>query len=296
MFDGKQLEAYLTVCREGSFERAAALLGLTQSAVSQRVRALEASLGHTLLTRGRPCMPTPAGQRLSRYLERIRLLEDEALRDLGGDPVGPSRLALACNADSLHAWLPQVLADAFDKSPYLAELHVEDQDYTHELLARGEVLACISTRAKAMQGCTAEALGVMRYLCVATPLFARRHFTNGLSRAALEQAPALVYNRKDDLHAEYLARHFGIGDDHYPYHIIPSSQGFVDMARLHFGYALVPELAIAKELKSGALIDLNPSHPASVPLYLHAWQIQAPGVENIFRRIIGGARLALRQR
>ncbi|WP_284209189.1 siroheme synthase CysG [Chitiniphilus shinanonensis] len=88
MFDARATAALAAVVKEGSFERAAHALRLTQSAVSQRVRALETSLGQTLLTRGRPCVPTAAGQTLLRYLDRIRLLEEEARRALAGDEAG----------------------------------------------------------------------------------------------------------------------------------------------------------------------------------------------------------------
>ncbi|BCL74772.1 transcriptional regulator ArgP [Jeongeupia sp. HS-3] len=295
MFDGKLTEAFLAVIREGSFERAAAVLHLTQSAVSQRIRALESRFGQTLLTRGRPCVPTGAGQTLLRYLDRIRLLEEEALRTLAGPGEGPSRLALAVNADSLHAWLPRVLAETLAGSPFTIELQVDNEDYTHELLARGEVLACVSARADAMRGCIAEPLGVLRYVCAATPRFAVRYFPDGVSRAALLHAPGLLYNRKDAMLGAYLARHFGITEGHYPAHLMPSSQAFVDFALLDVGYVLVPELAVGAHLANGALIDLLPARPHDVPLYWHAWQIQAPMVDALFRRIVAAARAVLRQ-
>ena len=59
------LLAFVTVARESSFTRAAALLGVTQSALSQTIRALETQLDIRLLTRTtRSVSPTPAGERL----------------------------------------------------------------------------------------------------------------------------------------------------------------------------------------------------------------------------------------
>ena len=56
---------FVTVAREGSFTRAAALLGVTQSALSQTISALEAKLDIRLLTRTtRSVSPTAAGERL----------------------------------------------------------------------------------------------------------------------------------------------------------------------------------------------------------------------------------------
>lgn len=59
------LLAFVTVAREGSFTRAAAQLGVSQSALSHTIRTLESSLGIRLLTRTtRNVSPTEAGERL----------------------------------------------------------------------------------------------------------------------------------------------------------------------------------------------------------------------------------------
>ncbi len=75
-----RLLAFEAVLQEGGFERAARRLSLTQSAVSQRVKLLEAELGQVLLVRSKPVRPTPAGRRLLPYLAQLRLMEAEALR------------------------------------------------------------------------------------------------------------------------------------------------------------------------------------------------------------------------
>src|SRR5712671_4505716 len=61
------LLAFLAVARERSFTKAAAKLGVSQSALSQTVRGLEARLGLRLLTRTtRSVAPTEAGEHLLR--------------------------------------------------------------------------------------------------------------------------------------------------------------------------------------------------------------------------------------
>ena len=63
--DLNDLAAFLAVARERSFTRAAAQLGVSQSALSQTIRGLEARLGLRLLTRTtRSVAPTVAGERL----------------------------------------------------------------------------------------------------------------------------------------------------------------------------------------------------------------------------------------
>src|SRR5512141_1702741 len=67
-----QLVAFLAVARERGFSRAAARLGLTQSAVSQAVARLEAELGTALFVRQRRgTVPTPAGRALEEHAQRV---------------------------------------------------------------------------------------------------------------------------------------------------------------------------------------------------------------------------------
>jgi len=62
-----ELAAFVAVAEEQSFTRAATKLGVSQSALSQTIRGLEARLGIRLLTRTtRRVAPTEAGERLLR--------------------------------------------------------------------------------------------------------------------------------------------------------------------------------------------------------------------------------------
>jgi DNA-binding transcriptional LysR family regulator len=90
------LLAFVTVAREGSFTRAAALLGVTQSALSQTVRTLEERLQIRLLTRTtRSVAPTAAGERLASAIgHRFDEIEAEldALTELRDKPAGTVRI------------------------------------------------------------------------------------------------------------------------------------------------------------------------------------------------------------
>ena len=87
------LQVLVTVAREGSFTRAAAHLGLSQSALSHTVSGLEARLGVRLLTRTtRKVALTDAGQRLfDTVAPRFDEIAGEvaALSDLRDKPAGP---------------------------------------------------------------------------------------------------------------------------------------------------------------------------------------------------------------
>lgn len=111
------LQAFLQVAREGSFTRAAAQLGVSQSALSHTIRSLEARLGLRLLTRTtRSVAPTEAGQRLLQSIgPRFAEIEDElaALSELRDKPSGTIRITSAEHAVDTLLWprLAPLLAD-----------------------------------------------------------------------------------------------------------------------------------------------------------------------------------------
>src|SRR3954447_9805261 len=100
------LLAFVAVAREGSFTKAAAKLGVSQSALSHTIRGLEERLGLRLLTRTtRSVAPTEAGERLLRTVgPRFDEIEGElaALSERREKPAGTIRITATENAaDSL---------------------------------------------------------------------------------------------------------------------------------------------------------------------------------------------------
>ena len=74
MFDYKLLAALAAVVEQGGFERAAQVLGLSQSAVSQRIKLLEARVGQPVLQRSTPPAATELGQRLLNHVQQVSWL------------------------------------------------------------------------------------------------------------------------------------------------------------------------------------------------------------------------------
>lgn len=113
------LLAFVTVAREGSFTRAAAVLGVTQSALSQAVRGLEDRLQIRLLARTtRSVAPTAAGERLARAIgHRFDEIETEldALTELRDKPAGTVRIT--CGEHVLHSTLMPRLAPLLGDYP-----------------------------------------------------------------------------------------------------------------------------------------------------------------------------------
>ncbi|VVE88632.1 LysR family transcriptional regulator [Pandoraea bronchicola] len=102
------ITAFLAVAHEGSFTKAAAKLGVSQSALSQTIRNLEARLGLRLLARTtRNVSPTEAGERLIQAVgPRLEEVEAElaALTAMRDKPAGTVRIAAGEHAAELLLW------------------------------------------------------------------------------------------------------------------------------------------------------------------------------------------------
>lgn len=102
------LLAFIAVAREQSFTRAAAQLGVSQSALSHLIRALEAKMGVRLLTRTtRSVSPTEAGERLMRNITpHFQEIEAElmAVGELRDKPAGTIRITATANAAETALW------------------------------------------------------------------------------------------------------------------------------------------------------------------------------------------------
>jgi LysR family transcriptional regulator (chromosome initiation inhibitor) len=306
--DTAALDCLAALADDGSFERAAQRLSITQSAVSQRLRALEAQVGQLLVVRARPLRLTEAGRVLLRFARQLQAMRADVARELGERARAQARLPIAINADSLATWvLPaldplvqQGLRDGFG-----LELVVDDQDFTHEWLRQGQVLGCVSTVPRALRGCRVTPLGAMRYVAVASPSFVQAALggdgAHGLHRGNFATVPFLVFNRKDDMQAQWVARAFGVRAPRLEERFVPSSEAYVHAAVLGWGVGVVPELQVRERLAAGELLQLRPEVTLEVALHWHQWKLgdeaagpaRAVRLDEVGAALVEGARRAL---
>ncbi|MEO1829659.1 ArgP/LysG family DNA-binding transcriptional regulator [Pseudomonas abyssi] len=272
MVDYKLLAALAAVVEHAGFERAAAALGLSQSAVSQRIKLLEARLGTAVLVRSAPPQATAAGQRLLNHVQQVRLLERDLQTDLPqmADAAGRTRLRVALNADSLATWWAAAVSAWCERERVLLDLQVEDQDVGLRRMRSGEVAACLCAAEQPVAGARSLLLGQMPYLAVASPAFVQRHFPQGVMAADVARIPAVVFGPDDRLQHRFVQQ-LGVTGE-FDYHLCPSSEGFVRMLEAGVGWGMVPALQVTDELQSGRLLQLLPGQALQVPLYWHYWR------------------------
>lgn len=284
----RTLDAVVTT---GSLDAAASSLHITPSAVSQRLKTLETRVGRVLLVRSKPARATAAGQVLLRLARQVLALEHDALVALGVSASGPVEVPLAVNADSLATWFLPALAPL--AADVVFDLHRDDQDYTAGLLESGAVTAAVTSQARPVAGCSVRPLGAMRYLATAAPAFAATWFGDGVTPAALESAPLVDFDRRDDLQTRYLTT---VGSDAAlpPRHHVPASHDFAAAVLLGMGWALLPEQQASDAIADGRLVALG-GPPVDVELYWQRWRLDSALLARIEDAVVAAARTSLRR-
>lgn len=297
MLDYASLAAVAAVIQEGSFERAARLLNVTPSAISQRIKLLEERIGSVLVVRGQPCTATAAGNLICRHVERVGMLESdlrESLPQLVPADALSDRLTLriGVNADSLGSWFLGAMSTFATEESALLDVMIEDEEHTIDGLRNGQMLAAITSQSQAVQGCDIVELGKLRYRAVASPEFMRRYFSSGVTAESVSGAPALRFNHKDQMQAQWIHARFG-RDVTTPTHWLPATQAFVDATLVGIGWSMNPELLVQSHLRAGRLVELMPDSSVDVPLYWQHTRLKVPTLDRLTRAVTTAARSML---
>ena len=277
MLDYPALAALAAVHRRGAFDLAAAQLGVTPSAVSQRIKALEDRIGALLIRRGQPCRATETALRLIQHFDTVMLLE--AALPLP-DPT-PATLRIAVNADSLSTWVIPALAEV---QGLLFDIVIDDQDVSQDWLLRGEVAGAITSHPGPLQGCDTLTLGTLRYIATASPGFCQNWLASGITRDTMMRAPGLTFSEVDRLQQDWLRRECGAGIV-FPSHRIASSHGFVDAALAGLGWGMNPLPLVAAHLAAGRLVELRPDSALDVTLHWQFARRTAPTLAPLTRAL-----------
>lgn len=294
-FDPDALECLAAIVEEGGFERAAQRLSITQSAVSQRLRALEAQVGTVLIVRSRPLKATPAGQLLLKHTKQLRLLRADLERDMkelapssAGGAREEERISIAINADSIATWALGALND-LARQGLPMEIITDDQDFTHEWLRSGQVLGCVTTLKQPLRGCKIVPLGAMNYVAIASPAYAARHCPDGLTPHNFRAMPFIAFNRKDDMQTEFVGKAFGLKRVTLSQLFVPSSEGQVRAVLAGWGVSVVPELLARGLIEQGQLVNIAPGHALPIQLYWHCWNLASEVLDSLSAALTNAA-------
>ncbi|WP_051540966.1 LysR family transcriptional regulator ArgP [Ahrensia sp. 13_GOM-1096m] len=293
MQDYAQLEALLAVEREGSIDAAARAMGMTSSAVSQRIKSLEERIGAVVLKRISPVEPNEFGAALCRHTEAVGMMEENLIKSFAFQFSKMKKtnqiIKILVNDDSLSSWFMDVLhAQAKGNDQFLFEISIQDQDHSFEQMRQGLANVAISNTKLAVQGFKSRYLGSHVYRATASPAFVKRHFPDGITEECLKTAPSLRYSPMDDLQHQWIAKHIK-AEVPLICHTIPSSHGFVSACLRDIGWGMNPANMVDAYIKSGELVELIPDAPLLKPLYWHCSRHVSEAIKDITDNVLTAA-------
>lgn len=272
MLDYALIDALAAVIRHGSFDRAARELKVTQSAVSQRIKLLEERMGGTLIERGQPCRATTIGALLFQHAQTVQLMEKECLEQIPGASKNTETIEtpyrIAVNDGRIASWFVDTISEICIDKRFFVELVIVGKDQTRQRIRDGSVHAILTTESSTTGGWTSVSLGNTRYRAVCSRSFYSRHFTDGVNKLSLEKAPKVSCIREDEVQS-----HFELclaGDQvNSPLHLVPDALGLLQVCKSGMGWSSCPDFIVSSLLKSGELVELNPSVSVDSELF---WQ------------------------
>ena len=294
-FTTDQLHTFVTVIEYGTFDATADLLGISASAVSQRIKAMEQLAGRVLLKRTNPVAPTESGQSVLRIARQSEFLHGEMERELGGGGAIQS-VAVAVNADSLATWFLTAVGELAAQDKIFCDVRREGEFHSSALLRSGEVMAALTSRPESIPGCSVEKLGEMRYHVVASGQYVRTYFPHypQVTADELALAPVVEFDRKDfglSSARDLLAQRFSVELSALgvpPRIYIPSSPDYARAVLAGIAWGIVPEAQCLDALESDDLVELT-EEPIDVPLYWQHWNISSPVLQRLSEKVYNAA-------
>ncbi len=293
MLDLRELETLAAIIDEQSFDAAARKLHITPGAVSQRIKNLENRLGKSVLVRSSPPRVTLTGEQVMLYARKVLILQNEMQASLlGGENESVQTISLAVNHDSLSTWFMDVAEAVNGTYPVRFDIQTSDTGTTQKLLRAGEVQGVVTSREEPVPGCRSRYLGKMEYLPACSGDFFERYFLRGIERQALLAAPAVSFDRTDDLVARFLQRYELTGSE-VDIHYFPSSHAILDAVSKSLGWSMLPRLLL-DSFPEKELIVFD-SHVLDVSLYWKTWSLPSSTIEALEQQIFSVAEQQLLQ-
>lgn len=294
----RHLDTLLLVVDEGSFDAAASRLGVSPSAVSQRIKALESDVGRVVVRRGTPVGVTEAGEVLVQAARRMRLLEQET-EDRLRRRISERPVTVGVNADSLGTWFRPVLRTIAERGGISLRLTVEDEQHSLEMLRRGDCMGVVTASADPVSGCEVEPLGVLRYWPVGSPALAEQLGTENADgtgdtdgTAGWGSLPLLIIGEHDRMTDDILDLHGITPDPGRRVSRIPSFEGLNDAVVSGLGWTVVPVPSASAFVDAGTMVRLS-DDVHEVPLYWQRWRLESDTLEALTDAIHAAAAVGL---
>ena len=261
--DLRRIQVFSAAAEAGSFTQAAARLHLSQSAVSQQIKLLEAEVGETLFHRGKQGLKlSPAGERVLLAANELISAWDTFLQRAQQRDAIVGRLVIgASGAATVHLW--SAIYNAFGREYPGITLDLKTTESTEESISQalsGELDIALAVTPRKPSRVEMRVLGVHEaLLCVppSHPLASRRSIKSG----DLKSEQFLLFERPISI--RWLAEEFFAREGLRPHVVLESNDTHLIRAMIEVGYGIgfLPDWSIQRELKDRRLRVIRTEGP-----------------------------------
>jgi LysR family transcriptional regulator (chromosome initiation inhibitor) len=252
---GPNLEAFLTITRTKTVQAASKELGITQTGVTQRIRALEAQLDTTLFLRSRRGMGlTPEGEALLRYCQSARDLEGEALARIQSSGTRfEARVQLQGPTSIMRTRvIPQCMGVLTRYPELLVTFKISDHESGSEALRSGSAQFALLPPEEVAREMDSKLLKAEEYVLVGAPQWKRRELKEIIQKERIidfdpEDQTSFSYLKKFKLHSHAKSQR----------HYVNNNESLVEMFHSGIGYGVLTREFAEPHLKSGRVSLLN---------------------------------------
>lgn len=256
--DSRQLRAFRSLARTGSFTKTARELHLSQSAISHSIKALEQELQCRLLDRlGKSVILTQAGEQLLNHAERI-LTEmsaaRERIRDLG--KWGHGRLRIGASPTSCQYILPNVLREFKESFPQcLIQIEPGDTPIALELLHSNRIDLALALEPTNLGALEFRSLFKDELRFLVSPLHAWAR-TGRVEQSDIPRERFILYARRSYT-SEMIDTYFRNEGLVLPASIeLGNIEAIKELVKLALGVSILAPWVAQRELAEGSLMSL----------------------------------------
>lgn len=250
-----QLQAFVAISKHKTVHGAASSIHLTQTAVTQRIRALEARLKTSLFVRTRRGMLlTSEGEALLRYCHAVHEIEGEALAQIKGAGIESEiQLGISGPTSIMHSRImPQCFAVMKKFQNLLLHFDINDVENRVKALRNGAMQFVIIQQEDVAPEMMSKILKPERYVLVCSSAWKKRKL-----RDIIKTERIIDFDPADQMTFNYL-KHFHLLDlAHHDRHFANRTEGLAMMLISGFGYGLLTTEFSKSYVERGQLIVLN---------------------------------------
>jgi len=250
-----QLQAFLAVMNHRSVSHAAGEVALTQTAVTQRIKALESHLGVTLFVRSRRGMaPTPDAFALKRYCDAVDELGGQLKATLNsGAGAAVSRIAITGPSSILRSRIiPSISAVLKQHTQVRVSFELSDLESGAVRLRSGAADIAIVRPEDVVREFDSRLLRSERYILVGPSQWKSRRLQDIVSNE-----PIVDFDPTDRMTFLYLEK-FGLGETGVgERHFVNNTDALAGLVASGFGYSVLAEEFAREWISRGTLVALN---------------------------------------